>query len=270
MAEEPYLAAARATAAGRPAFAVDLGELAAHLRTVCERTGSTPEALALDDLHLAFAAAGGDPVAVEQLEHTILPAAEAALRVFGATGDTLSECMQRVRERVLVGPDRHPRLLDYRGQGRLRAWVRVVAVREALMLYRDRKREVGLGDAVLASVPDPADDPQLVYLRGEVRADLAAAVESAIRQLSTRERAVMRYSLVDGLSLEEIGAIYRVNKSTVSRWLSAARDRMWQATREALIERLGDSQELTSLVRGLRSGLDLSLERLLDEDPPGT
>jgi hypothetical protein len=44
---------------------------------------------------------------------------------------------------------------------------------------------------------------------------------------------------------------------------------MWQATREALIDRLGDSQDLTSLVRGLRSGLDLSLERLLDEDPPG-
>jgi hypothetical protein len=187
-------AAARSAAAGQPAFAVELGALAAHLRSVCERTGSAPEALALDDLHLAFAAAGGDPAAVAQLEHTILPAAETALRVFGATGDTLSECMQRVRERVLVGPDRRPRLLDYRGQGRLRAWMRVVAVREALMLYRDR-REVGLGDAVLARCGPPTI--RLVYLRGGSGGSRRRG-RIGDPQAEHPQRAVMRYSSSTG------------------------------------------------------------------------
>ena len=211
LTQDAALAAAGACAA-QPTFRVDPVGFAEHLSGVMRQTGSNAEALAIDDLYLAFAAANGDPVAIEQLERDVLPAATTALRVFGATTSALAECLQRVRERVLIGPDLRPRLLDYRGQGRLRAWVRVVAVREALMMHRAQKREVALGDAVLAAVPDPSDDPELVYLRGEVRDDLAAAVEVAIATLSARERAVMRYSLVDQLSLAEIGAIYRVNK----------------------------------------------------------
>ncbi|HEU0035968.1 MAG TPA: sigma-70 family RNA polymerase sigma factor [Kofleriaceae bacterium] len=262
MADEPSL---DAIVAAHPAFVVDRDAFAAHVAQVVERTGGVPSTLALEDLYLAFAAAHGDRAAVAELERDVLPVAEPALRVFGADREMVTECLQRVRERVLVGPDR-PRLLDYRGQGRLRAWIRVVAVREALMMHRDRKREIGLGDALLASVPDPSDDPELVYLRGEVRDDLPAALETAIKSLAPRERTVLRYSLLDGLSLDEIGAIYQVNKSTVSRWLAAVREKLWRETRAALVERLGDSQDVTSLVRGLQHGLALSLERLLADD----
>lgn len=259
MAEDASLAAARDAIAGA-ALRVDVEQFAAHLRSL----GAVPPPPALDDALLAFAAATGDAAAIVRLERDVLPAAAAALRVFGAGADELADCLQRVRTSLLIGrDDGRPRLLDYRGQGRLRAWVRVVAVREALMLHRKRRRELPLGDAVLAAVPDPDDDPELVYLRGEARDELAAAVATAIAGLTARERALLRYSLVDDLTLDEIGAIYRVHKSTVSRWLAAARDHLWEAARADLIARLGDDAHVSSVVRGLRSGLDLSLERLL-------
>ena len=259
MADGTPLAIARAAAAAQPAFHADVDAFAAHLAAL----GVTDDANA-GDLYLAFAGAAGDAAAVEQLERDVLPAAIAALRVVGTSNDTLDECLQRVRMALLVGrDDGRPRLLDYRGQGTLRAWVRVVAVRESLMLHRGRK-EIALGDAVLASVPDAGDDPELRYLRGEARDHLADAVARALASLSSRERALLRYSLIDGLTLDEIGAIYGAHKSSVSRWLSRAREQLWEAARDELAAQLS-SEHVSSLVRSLRSGLDLSLERLLGD-----
>jgi RNA polymerase sigma-70 factor, ECF subfamily len=215
------------------------------------------------ELELAAAAARGDRAAIERIEHDILPAAVAALRALGVAPDAIDECLQRVRVTLLVGrDDGHPRLLDYRGRGSLRAWVRVVAVRESLMLQR--RKDVPLGDAVLAAVPDPADDPELRYLRDDLREELRAAIASALATLDPRDRTLLRYSLLDGLTLDEIGAIYHVNKSSVSRWLARTRERLWEAARDQLAIRLeGQNDTISSLVRSLRSGLDLSLERLL-------
>jgi RNA polymerase sigma-70 factor, ECF subfamily len=247
-----------AIAAAHPAIHVDRARFAEHLRAL----DAAPEVRA--DVYLAFAAAHGDRAAIDAIERDVMPAAAAALHVLGTTADLRDECLQRVRVTLLVGRDDHrPRLLDYRGRGSLRAWVRVVAVRESLMLNRNKK-EIALGDAVLASVPDPADDPELRFMRGSVRDHLGDAVKAAIATLSSRERTLLRYSLIDALTLDEIGAIYRAHKSSVSRWLARARERLWQAARTALVEQLGEqSDEISSLVRRLRSGLDLSLERLL-------
>jgi RNA polymerase sigma-70 factor (ECF subfamily) len=259
MADGAPLAIARAGAAAQPAVQADVDAFAAHLAAL----GVTTDANA-GDLYLAFAAAHGDAAATERIERDVLPAAIAALRMIGTSSDTLDECLQRVRLALLVGrEDARPRLLDYRGQGTLRAWVRVVAVRESLMLHR-RRKEIALGDAVLASVPDAGDDPELRYLRGEARVHLVDAVASALAAMTSRERALLRYSLIDGLTLDEIGAIYGAHKSSISRWLSRARERLWEAARDQLATKLS-AEHVSSLVRSLRSGLDLSLEKLLRE-----
>ncbi len=255
MAEDALVTAiARYRTCDATAFASHVAALAIAARA--------PEVL--HDLALAFAAARGDADAIAELERDVMPAALAALRVFGATTDTLDECLQRVRVTLLVGrADQRPRLLDFRAQGSLRAWVRVVAVRENLMMHRGKK-EVALGDAVLAAVPDPSDDPELRYLRHDLRDVLRDAVAAALDALTSRERALLRYSLIDGLTLDEIGAIYNAHKSSISRWLARAREQLWETARDKLATQLaGQSDQISSLVRGLRSGLDLSLERLL-------
>jgi len=263
------IAAAVAEAAHvAPGATVDRIGFAGHMGQLAADGAAPPRGPALVDLYLAFAAARGDPAAIAWLEREVLPAAIAALRALGTSPGDVDEAAQRVREKLLFGGDGGPRLLGYRGQGRLRAWARVVAVREELMAGRARRREVPLGDAVLAAAPDPSDDPELGHLRRHYRAELATAMAAAVGALTVRERALLRYSFVDGLLLDEIGAIYRAHKSSVSRWLARARARLWQEARAALQERLAiDAGELDSIVRLLRSGLDLSLERLLQ--PPG-
>lgn len=264
----PELAASVAAAVAacqraHPELDVDLEGFAAHLGACTG--GALPDAARVCDLHLAFAAACGRPAAIARLEAEVLPAAAAALRALGTAPDGVDESLQRVREKLLVGdPARGPRLWDYRGQGSLRAWVRVVGVREELMARRGRAVEVPLGDAVLAAAPDPADDPSLTYLREHHRAALGRGLAAGLAALSERERALLRYSLIDDLRLDEIGAIYGSHKSTISRWLGRARTRLWRETRAALRDSGAvDTAELDSLVRAIRSGLDLSLERLL-------
>ncbi len=259
MSPEDALAIATACVAAHPEIACDPGALAEHLRT---HAGAASAAdLNTRDLHLAFTAARGDLVAIHRFEDDVLSAARAALAALRVDTSTTDEAVQRVRDKLLVG-DGTPRLLDYRGTGSLRAWVRVVAIREHLMIQRAQRQEVPLDEAILAAVPDPADDPAMRVLQHRYRTDLAAALTTAIAQLTARERTLLRYSLIDGLDLSEIGAIYRTHKSTVSRWLAQARTNLWRATRDALAGSFGDA-ELESLIRAVRSGLDLSLERLL-------
>lgn len=247
-------------AAAHPEIAVDPRAFADFLGA---RTSTPPAPEILLDLHLAFAAASGSAPAIARFESEALPAARAALRALRVDDSAIDEALQRVRDKLLVEP---ARLFDYRGDGRLRAWVRVVAIREHLMAQRGRKAELSLDDAMLAAVPDPADDPAIAVLRRHYRDDLARAIATAIAGLDVRERSLLRYSLVDGLELGAIAAIFQTHKSTISRWLARARTRLWRLTRDALIGPGGlDRAEVESIVRAMRSGLDLSLARLLVE-----
>jgi RNA polymerase sigma-70 factor (ECF subfamily) len=243
----------------QPDLEIDRDAFAAHLGTRCP---TLPGEAALLDLHLAFATAQRLPAAIVRFEREILPGAIAALRAMHVAETSLDETLQRVREKLIVG-DGRPRVLDYRGDGRLRAWVRVVAVREELMARRGRV-EVQLCDAVLAAIPDPNDDPGLGYARQHYRDELRTALAAAVDTLTSHDRTLLRYSLVDGLTLAEIASIYRTHKATISRRLARARGALWDGTRAALAPRFGEgSEELASVIRAVRTGLDLSLDRLL-------
>jgi hypothetical protein len=69
------------------------------------------------------------------------------------------ELRQNVRERLFLGtPDAPPRIASYSGEGDLRHWVRVVAMRAALNLTRGPER-VFSDEQALGRLPDVADDP---------------------------------------------------------------------------------------------------------------
>ena len=79
-----------------------------------------------------------------------------------------------------------------------------------------------------------------------------------------RERTLLRLHTVEGLSLERMGVMYRKDKATLSRWLAAAREKLAEETRARLAERLALAPpELASLLRAIRSQLEVSLLRLL-------
>jgi RNA polymerase sigma-70 factor (ECF subfamily) len=69
---------------------------------------------------------------------------------------------------------------------------------------------------------------------------------------------------LDGLNLDQIGAVHRVHRATVARWIAAARESLLERTRKGLEEKLQlQGSEFESLMGLVRSQLDLSIHSFL-------
>lgn len=280
---EQVLAAGQAA---YPHFAVDegfeerfAGQVARHMPPAPAEWAGALERLHGPDLYLAFACASQIPGALAAFEASCGSVIDGALRG-RATSEFADDAKQLMREKLFIGDAEdeanEPRILSYAGRGPLAAWVAVSAQRTALSLRRTeastRARHVAaaqhatdLGEPDLAG----AAHPELAYLKRRYRGAFVEAFEAAFARLTDRERTLLRLHLVSRLRLDQIAPMFRVNTSTVSRWLSAARDSLLAHTREGLSTRLHvSSGEFASMARLLTSQIDVSLARLLAEDAP--
>jgi RNA polymerase sigma-70 factor (ECF subfamily) len=257
-----WLAEARAA---WPAIAVDAQTFVddTRARLAPEATAADARALHAADLWLASACAAGDTAALAAFDDQYLSPLTGVLRATGLAADQIDDAVQDLRTRLLVG-DGRPRILDYAGRADLRLWVRTAAVRAGIDLIRQR-RDLPIEDEELAAMPAILDDPELAHLKDRYRDELRGAVSDAITGLPPRDRLLLRYTYVDGLTVDRVGAIYGVHRATAARWVSAARDTLAEATRAALVAKLGVTpSELRSIARLVESQIELSLRRLLD------
>jgi RNA polymerase sigma-70 factor (ECF subfamily) len=217
------------------------------------------------DLYLTCAAATGAPAALERLDQHLSAAVSAALSGTDRAPPVLAEVRQLLRERLLVGDP--PRVLDYTGRGPLHAWLRVAALRVAHNRRRASSRQAALPSrAAEASDLLPAIDPELAIIRARYKGEFPAALRAAFAELPPRDRVVFRMHFLDGLNIERIGLVFRVHRATVARWISAGRATLAERTLALLGERLRlDPAELQSLLRVVRSSLELSLGQVLAE-----
>jgi RNA polymerase sigma-70 factor (ECF subfamily) len=161
-------------------------------------------------------------------------------------------------------PGRPAALREFSGRGDLRSYLRVIATRELVRVINKGRRTVAVTDDAFLDVLSPASDPELAYLRERYRADVDAAMRAALVALSEQPRALLRYSVVDGWTVDRIGALYGVHRATAARWVAAARDDLGTRIRAELAARLAISvDEVDSIVRLVQSGIDVSLEHLL-------
>lgn len=217
-----------------------------------------------DHVYLAIACADGDATAIRAFDDQFLDEVDACAARVRATSDQAAEVRSHLRRILFVSePGRPAATLAYSGKGDLRSYLKVIATRELIRLVDKGKRELGVDDEVLDKL-SPADDPALAYLRDRYRADVDAAMRAALVTLAEQPRALLRYSLIDGWSIDRIGALYGVHRATAARWLTAARDELGAGIRAELARRLTISvDEVDSIVRLVQSKLDVSLERLL-------
>lgn len=217
------------------------------------------------ELYLAAACARGDAAALAVFDRLYAPSVRQALRRLALGPDDHADVMQLVRVRLVVAePGRTPRILEYAGSGRLGALVFVAATRSGLNLLRARQR---IDDTDLESL-DPAD-PDGLDLADQVgkpayRAELRTAFEQAVAALERRERTLLRLSVIEGLSIDELGTMYRVHRATVARWLVAARERLTKLARDRFLALTGLAKEdLASVGELVESQISVSMERLL-------
>ncbi len=221
------------------------------------------------DLYLACACRRGDAEAQKALEGLCQQAAAAALRGQDPSGALSAEVAQGLLTRLLSGgADGAGKLGQFQGRSALRAFLRVAASREALNLRRARRRECPLAEDLLLRLVSE-EDPELALWKQRYRQEFKLAFQGVLSSLSPRERNLLSHQVVENLTLDQIGAMYHVNRSTVCRWLQSIRDRLHQETRAALAERLSVTpQDVDSILRLVLSRIDASLERVLASPGP--
>jgi len=187
----------------------------------------------------------------------------------GATATLRDEAMQTLRERLFVGTSGQPPAIGtFAGHGSLRKWLRIAATRSALMIIRKHKREVGI--ELAPDLPDAADDLELGHLKRTYQAAFKVAFAAALTALTPKQRSLLRMNIIDKLSIDEIGSLESVHRTTAARWLREAREVLASRTRAGLREHLQiGGGELDSIMRLIRSRLDISLTRQL-QDPEAT
>ncbi len=216
------------------------------------------------DLYLACAVIAGVHGALVAFDKILRSDLPPAIRTIDGKPETIDEVLQLLREKLLVPVDGALRLESYSGHGPLAGWLRVSALRTALSLKRRRQPEVAPDDE-LASILDLAPNAEVKVLAEQVGSDLRASLRAALAAQPARIRTVLRMYYADNQGVEDIGRVYSVHASTVSRWLAKARADILAQTRAELVTRLHTSQ-VDSLL-GHAASLEISLESLLRTQP---
>lgn len=231
-------------------------------------TPRPPHLLRAGDLWLACACLHRVPGALAAFDRACLAGCPTYLQRIDPSAAFADEVAQIVREKLFVADgDRPARISEYAGRGSLASWVRVTVMRTALNLRRARTVVLAAGDADLDVAVE--GDAALAFARKNYRAPFEAAVRAAVAGLTARERTVLRFHYVDGLSLDKIAMLYKVHRSSVARWLADTRDALHATIRNELRQRLGVAgSECESMATALYSQLTLSLGSLLQSPPP--
>ena len=220
------------------------------------------------DLYLACACLVGTPGSARAFKDAYFPMLDRALPGVCQEASQVDDIKQAVYQKVFVGEgDHNVAIHKYNGIGDLRAWLRVTAVRMALNLRRGRKKERPLSPQILVSVPEGSSGPEEDYFKRYYSDAFKKAFQQALRTLPPEQRNLLRYYYIDGLTVDQIGRIYRVHKATISRRLADIRELLLTETRNALVRELDVGQpEFESIMRLIQSRLDVSICRFLKPD----
>lgn len=218
------------------------------------------------DLYLACACLQRSDDALRAFEERCLAPLPGFLAGLPITPAFVDELRQVLRTRLFVGSgDEGPRLARYSGRGALLSWVRIVASRAALDLLQAR------GARPYQDIDDAPDHAvgveggaEVAYIKARYRDEFQDALRAAFGALSPEQRNLLRLHYMDGLTIDQLGALLRVHRATAARKLAAARGEILEATRSLLRQRLSISpEEFDSLCRVIQSQLDLSLSSAL-------
>jgi RNA polymerase sigma-70 factor (ECF subfamily) len=217
------------------------------------------------DVYLAIACCDGDASAIARFDEMVARELRNVASKLRASVDQAEEIHAELRRILLVDePARRAALREYAGRGDLRGYLRVMATRALIRAINRGRREIAVDDAEFFDRMLPDDDPELSILRAQYRETVDAALRAALERLDARSRALLRYQLIDGWSIDQVGKLYGVHRATAARWLAEAREVLGAAIRAELAARLQISAgEVDSIVRLVQSRVDMSLERLL-------
>ncbi len=235
-----------------PGVSIDAGSWVAALAERLPPEGPIVEAIrALEssDLYLVLGCVKGQRKALDGFR-LVLESLRPVLLRAGATDAVVDDLLAQLQARLLVAPDgTRPKVLQFGARARLASWLRVAAIRDLGAHARAKRHD---DDAELEALLVSSGDPELEELRMRFREEFRAAFGEALKSLSDKDRVILRHHLIDRLSIDRIGQLYDVHRSTAARWLAGIRDQIYAKTQEEFRVRLGlapaDFQSLMALV----------------------
>lgn len=237
--------------------------LAARLPAAPASPAAALGGLRATDLYFVCACVRRDPRAFATFETRYAAEIERALERLNVAPLVADDIKGRLRERLLFPAEgeRSP-LATYSGRGELGMWLRSITVRA---FFKSQAPPGGAPIELEAlDVAVPGGDPELAHLKATFAAEFKAAFAQAFGALAPRERNLLRQHLLDGLSIDDLGALYRVHRATAARWVARVRETLIEnVKRELSASPRWSGDELESLMRLARSQLDVSVTRLL-------
>lgn len=222
------------------------------------------------DLYLALGCLDRQPAALtalERLVHEVRPSVARACD----SADDIDDVLQTTREKLLFGTPgvdpATPKLAQYSGAGPLAAWVRVVAVREALVRARKSRRQKVIDDTVLLDGATTDASLELAMLKQLYGSSFRSAVQDALRRMTAKQRTLLRLHTEERLTIDQLAPMLGIHRASVARRLEAIRREALEHVRAILRERHDLSEsETSSLCLALVGEVDVSLgQALLDE-----
>lgn len=229
-------------------------------------SSKTLDDLQVADLYLSFACLRGNETALSLFERVVMPKATAGLARINMSPAAVADAAQAVRMILFVAEaGAQPKIAQYAGHAPLWAWVKVVATRAALRLKRgEPKQSRSSEDDALLDLPASGDTPEINFLKRRYKDAFRQAFLEALAALPPRERTLLRQSFIDGLSIDELGSLYGVHRSTASRWIVQARRTLLAATRDRLMAEAKISEmECDSVIRLVNSRFDGTIRSIL-------
>jgi RNA polymerase sigma-70 factor (ECF subfamily) len=240
--------------------------------TQAEATGHLEELLEewnLPDLYLACACMKEVPAAWEMLEATYLSKVAMWLGPRRISKDELSEILQTLRINLLMAtPKAGPRLATYEGRGPLERWIRISVVRVAIRQGawpREPSEETDL--ALMEAIPAPQPNAEFALILSRYLPEFRQAYQESLIELPSDQKLLLQMRFMKRLSTTQLGELFDVDQSTISRRLKSVQDDIYEAIKRRLKERLRlSSHEFESLFSAIRSQLDASISRILEGD----
>jgi RNA polymerase sigma-70 factor (ECF subfamily) len=256
----------REAAAMWPQVSVPLGRFREVLEAGIAAGGTTLETIHAGDLYLVAAILAGDAAAVAVLENDVMGQVHGSIVRACKPNGNPEDTVQTTLAKLLTGPP-EPKLAQYTGKGPLVGWVRVIAVREALQAQRKTKKEVLGDEELLTGRGATAASVEMKMLKDIHGPSFGKAVQDAMRRLTSEQRALLRFSVRDGLTIDQIAPMLGIHRATAARRLEKARMDALAHTQAILRERHGLSDsEAKSLCLALGREVDVSLGRALSDE----
>lgn len=219
----------------------------------------------IEDLSLACACLRNDSNALRRLSERLGQAPRTLVRRRLVRDDEMEELLQQFHVALLVGDGvRAPLLASYRGEAWPRAWIRLILVRRSWRTAQAEKRKTPLENDIVETVLCEQADPELAHAKNNYLPQFKTAFRETVRALSPACRNLLRLVVLDGLSEAQMGRLFGVHRSSVSRRLATIRHHLHREALEHLADGAGTTcAEAHGIVNLLESWLDVTLSGVL-------